>query len=254
MTSQHTQPDNQEQYTVHNQKLIVQILTDLAVQKTMITVSVNHGNDSCSTTVIAVDTENHAAYFDIGLDEAFNSRLLASHHVVFSKDDGLRTEWITTHLSAVRIKGGKALKIDLPRSLIHVQRREFIRLATPISHPVYCRIPFHDPANADENSELELTLVDISLGGIGVVVPDPFPPGMVEGSHLEGCKIGFPGIGEANLTLCINRVMPITTKDGSIKHRMGLEYIEPSRGNQGLIERYIAKLEREIVAAAKITR
>jgi hypothetical protein len=40
-------------------------------------------------------------------------------------------------------------------------------------------------------------------------------------------------------------------KDGSIKNRIGFQYIEPSRGNEGLISRYTYNLERLLMALAQ---
>jgi c-di-GMP-binding flagellar brake protein YcgR len=39
-------------------------------------------------------------------------------------------------------------------------------------------------------------------------------------------------------------------KDGAIKHRIGLQFISPSRGNEGLINRYTYNLERQAMAVA----
>lgn len=240
----------EEQYLVSNLKEIVQILTDLSKKKTMLKVSFNHGADECLTNVIAVDANNHAVYLDIGLDEAFNSRLLASHHVAFAKDDGVRIKWISAHVSLATLKDGKAIKIALPQKLMRLQRREYFRLATPIVNPVPCQIPIVDQTNADENKILEFTLVDVSLGGIGAITLNPLDPAFVIGASFNQCKISFPDIGVTSLTLQVRNITPITMKDGSIKNRIGFQYIEPSRGNEGLISRYTYNLERLLMALA----
>ena len=234
----------EEQYIVHNLKEITQILTDLSKKKSMLKVSFNHGVDECLTTIIAVDANNHAVHLDIGLDEAFNTRLMASHYVVFSKDDGIRIKWTSTHLSLATLKDGKAIKIALPKNLMRLQRREYFRLATPIINPVPCQIPVVDKTNADEDKILELTLADVSLGGIAAITPNPLDPAFVIGARFDKCKISFPDVGDTSLTLQVRNMMPITMKDGSIKNRIGFQFIEPSRGNEGLINRYTYNLER----------
>jgi c-di-GMP-binding flagellar brake protein YcgR len=240
----------EEQYHVSNLKEIVQILTDLSKKKTMLRVLFNHGADECLTNVIAVDASNHAVYLDIGLDEAFNSRLLASHHIEFSKDDGIRLKWTSAHVSLATLKDGKAIKIALPQKLMRLQRREYFRLVTPIVNPVPCQIPIVDQMNSDEDKIFELTLVDVSLGGIGTIAPNPLDPAFVIGANFDRCKISFPDVGVTSLRLQVRNITPITMRDGSIKNRIGFQYIEPSRGNEGLISRYTYNLERLLMALA----
>jgi c-di-GMP-binding flagellar brake protein YcgR len=247
---QQTTLSDDERYAVHNVKEIVQILSDLAEKQTMIHVAFNHGHDWCLTTVVDVDTKNHAVHLDIGRDELFNSKLLASHHVEFVIDEGIKIKWTSSNLSAVMLKDGKALRIALPHKLIRVQRREFFRLATPIATPVPCVVPYADEMNPDGESALDLTLVDASIGGIGATAADPLPSVFTEGAGFDGCKISFPGVGETSVTLRIKSIKPITMMDGVVRQRLGLEYVNPSRGNQGLIQRYTFNLERDAMMVA----
>ena len=240
--------DDDEQFIIQNQKQIIQILNDLAKHNEMLKVSFN--NDTCLTSVISVDAHDNVVYLDIGIDETFNNRLLASHHVVFSKDNGIRVKWISAHVSLATLKNGKAIKISLPQKLMRLQRREYFRLATPIVNPVPCVIPISDETNQDADRTLELTLYDVSLGGIGVITTDPLDERIVIGASFDKCKISFPDIGETSLTLRVCNITPITMKDGVIKHRVGLQFISPSRGNEALINRYTFNLERQAMAVA----
>jgi c-di-GMP-binding flagellar brake protein YcgR len=241
---------DEEQYLVHNAKEIIQILSDISKNKSMLKVSFNHGADECLTTIIAVDAKNHAVHLDIGLDNAFNSRLLVNNHVIFSKDDGIRIKWVSAHISAVTLPDGKAIKIALPQKLLRLQRREFFRLATPIVNPVPCQISIVDETNPDVERTLELTLADVSLGGIATIAPDPLDSVFVIGANFDQCKISFPDVGVTSLTLQVRNIASITTKDGVTKHRIGFQFIEPSRGNEGLINRYTYNLERLAMALA----
>jgi c-di-GMP-binding flagellar brake protein YcgR len=242
-------PD-EEQFFVHNHKEIIQILADLAKRHEMLKLSFNDHHDSCLTNVISVDAHNNAVYLDVGIDEAFNSRLTASHHVVFSKDDGIRIRWMSTHITLATLKDGKAIKIAIPQKLMRLQRREYFRLATPIVNPVPCVIPVSDAANPDLNGIIELTLLDVSLGGIGAIAADPLDELLVVGASFDKCKISFPEVGETSLTLQVRNITPIVPKEGVVNHRIGFQFITPSRGNAGLINSYTHKLERQAIAVA----
>ncbi len=240
--------NDEEQFIVQNQKQIIQILNELAKHHEMLKISFSH--DTCLTNVISVDAHNHVVYLDIGIDDAFNDRLLASHHVIFSKDDGIRLKWTSAQLTLATLKDGKAIKIALPQKLMRLQRREFFRLATPIVNPVPCIIPIPNVENPDEDRALELTLVDVSLGGVGVIAANPLDEVLVIGANFDKCRINFPEVGETNLTLQVRNITPVTMKDGATKYRVGLQFISPSRGNEGLINKYTFNLERQVMALA----
>jgi len=209
---------NEEQYIVHNPKEVTQILNDLVKHKSMIKVSFNHGADVYLTSIINIDAKTGMVYLDVGVDDEFNRRLLASNHVVFIKEDGVKIKWTSTHVAGVDLKDGKAIKISLPKDMVRLQRRDFYRFATPVANPVICRIPVPDVLNPEEEAILELTLVDVSLGGIGALVTAPLNPALVIGQALSGCKIGFPDVGETNLVLMVKNITEIHIQDAVTKY------------------------------------
>lgn len=242
--------EDEAQYIVHNPKEVMQILNDFVKLKTTLKVSFNHGADIYLTTIIAVDVRTNCVYLDISGDEAFNRRLLSSDHVLFCKEDGIKVKWTSSLVSEVILKDGKAIKISLPTDMVRLQRREFFRFATPIANPVVCRIPLLDEFNPEQERELELVLLDVSLGGIGALTSNPIDPVLMIGTRFDHCKISFPDVGVTNLTLRVRNITEMPMADGTVKQRIGLEYIEPSRGNEGLINRYVHILERQAIALA----
>jgi flagellar brake protein len=247
-----THTPEEEQFLIHNLKEIIHILTDLLKHKTMIKVLFNRGSDECLTTIIDVNEENNEVFLDIGLDESFNSRLNLSQHVMFVRDDGVKIKWFSEQVSVVSMTDGKAIKISLPAKLVRMQRRDFFRVQTPILNPVPCQIPISNTVSSDAGNILELILVDVSLGGIGVIANDPLHPAVVEGASFDGCKIIFPDMGMAHLTLQVKNVIPIPMKSGTTKYRIGMQYIEPSQGSESLIHKYTFNLERTSLANAHI--
>ena len=239
---------DEEKFIVHNQKEIIQILNDMAKTREMLKISFNH--NSCLTSVISVDMRENTVYLDIGVDEGFNSKLFASRYVTFSKDEGIKIRWTSEHVSLANLKDGKAIKIVVPKSLMRLQRREYFRLATPIANPVMCLIPVVDEKSPEEYRFIELTLIDASLGGIGVIASHPLDDKLVIGVSFDKCRINFPDVGETSLTLQVRNIHQVTLKDGVIKHRIGFQYISPSRANEGLIHRYTYNLERQAMALA----
>lgn len=232
-----------DRFLVRNEKEVAQVLNDLAKHKIMINASFNHGHDTFLTTVISVDDANRAVYMDIGLDENFNARLLASDHIIFSRDGGIRIRWTSSSVKRVKLKDGEAIKISLPKDLIRVQQREFFRMSTPTVRPIVCTIPQYG-ADGEELDPLELFLIDISAGGIGAYIPGDLPEVLDVGVVLEHCKIDFPELGKTDLTMKVRRVEHEQVREGVFRYHLGLEFDKLSRGNQALIQRYIFNLER----------
>lgn len=241
-----------ERFIVHNKLEVLQILNDLSKHKAIISGTFNHGRDVFVTTVIGVDYDKQVAYLDVGRDEEFNRRLLASPRTLFTYSGRIRVQWTSADIHTVNLSSGEALMIDLPSDLIRVQRREFFRLPTPIVNPVICRIPVGPPPQGDDVPEkiLELPLADISIGGICVTSLGSVDTVLTEGAEFHNCKMELPGVGATNLSLRIKRVSQSETKDGGVKFYLGMEFVNPSRGNQSLIQRYVFNLEREAAATA----
>lgn len=240
-----------QRYLVQNKKEILQILSDLAKHKTMLSVSFNHGTESFLTSVIAVDDVRQVAYLDIGRDEAFNARLIASSDAIFTNNDGIKIHWTSHNLRAATLKDGQAICIGLPHDLVRVQRREYFRHPTPARSPVICKIPMISEKDENPGDErfLAASLLNVSIGGVGIVAPGSSHQALSVGAQFDNCKIEFPGVGTTNLTLCVRCIRHIEMKNDTIQYHVGLEFINPSRGNQALIQRYTFILESESLVA-----
>jgi c-di-GMP-binding flagellar brake protein YcgR len=59
----------------------------------------------------------------------------------------------------------------------------------------------------------------------------------------------LPSVGTADLALR-NKWMRTVMKNDTVKHEVGMEFINPSPANQALIQRYMIKLEREHASMA----
>jgi c-di-GMP-binding flagellar brake protein YcgR len=241
-----------QRYLVTNTKEVLQILNGLIKSKTMLTASIDHGHNSFLTAVIAVDESKQLAYLDIGRDEEFNAHIAESKHITISNNDGIKIHWSSPILRIATLTDGQAICIGLPKDMVRVQRREYFRHPVPSRGTVICKMPYivKDASMQEEPKILELALVDISIGGIGVVAPSPLNEALSLGAHFDHCKIELPGVGTTDLTLCIRHIRHIEMLNGIVQNRIGLEFINPSRGNQALLQRYTFILESESIALA----
>jgi c-di-GMP-binding flagellar brake protein YcgR len=138
------------------------------------------------------------------------------------------------------LKGDHAFRILLPNQFVRMQRREHYRLAISTANPVKCSIPVDDRM-------IEVSLIDLSASGVGVSPVNPLDEQLVAEAEFTHCRIDFPDVGTTDLTLRIIQMIQVEQTNDLLKHRAGMEFVNPSRGNQALIQRYMSKLEREFM-------
>lgn len=248
MANQNT-AHNDEKFLTHHSVEIAQILNELAKNKTTLNLSFNYGKDQGLTTVIGVSRDKRFVYLDKSLDPGFNKRLLNSDSITISKTDGIKIRWSTKQLTEVRLKDGDAFKMVLPTRLYRFQRREFFRSLTPTIDPVLCYISYINPIDKTEES-LAITLVDVSLGGIGTLSDHLFSLLALE-KVFSRCSITLPHLGVLETSLCVKHITETVMLNGSKKFRVGFEFVGLSRNQERPLQQYVTQLEREALVLAK---
>lgn len=243
MTHHHI--ENSE-FALHNRKEIIFILEDLAKHRTPVNLDTHEGA-TLVTAVLGVHVESNQIFMDISSDEQVNRQIINSKHVSFVTQTGVKVRWHSTHLRLLALNDGRdAFAMHVPSVIERIQRREYFRLSTPQgSKAMICKIP------AEEDRIVEVPLLDISVGGVGISVRGELDPVFSKGAILEGCSIDFPEIGAVpvNLRVC-GKWVSINTKSGEQIHRIGLAFLSLSRGASNVIQRYMIQLEAEKISLA----
>jgi c-di-GMP-binding flagellar brake protein YcgR len=229
-------------FALHNRKEIVFVLEDLAKHRAAINLDTAEGV-GLVTTVLGVSSEGNHVYVDISADEQINEKITNSKHVSFVTQTGVKVRWYSTHLHLVELQDGDAFSMLVPAVIERVQRREYFRLSTPQgSHALICKIP-------TDTGDLEVIIVDISVGGIGISIRGEAPEVFSQGALFEGCSISLPLVGAVPANLEVRGVWKSTkTKSGEQMIRIGLKFEDLSRGAANVIQRYIIQLEAERIS------
>jgi c-di-GMP-binding flagellar brake protein YcgR len=146
-----------------------------------------------------------------------------------------------TEVSGALFEGGPALRIDIPETLIRLQRRDYYRMPTPVSNPVCVLIPMPEHMGGGSNM---FPLADISCGGIAIL-DNKHLLGNTIGNTYEGCRIDLPDSGSVSTALQIRSSLEMTLLNNKSNRRLGCQFIDISRGNLASVQRYITRLERE---------
>jgi c-di-GMP-binding flagellar brake protein YcgR len=226
-------------FTVSWKKEIVYILRAVMGNTELVSAYFNHGESFILTSIIDIDPDEELVFLDLGANEEANEKILDSEKIIFvTAHDKIKVQFVSNWIEKVRLEGQDVFRIELPKSLINLQRREYYRVTTPISNPLKCVVLMED------KRKVEMTVADISIGGVGVVLPPAdavVEPGMV----FNGCNLVLPEIGNIVATMEIRNVFEVTLRNGLKTKRAGCQFINLSANMQSMIQRYIIKVERE---------
>ncbi len=239
-----TQSIENSQFAIHNRKEIVFVLEDLIKHRTTITLDAG-GNVGLVTAVLAISANNEYIYLDVSTDEVINDKILASKHIKFSTQSGVKIRWHTTELRYVELRDGTAFEMPTPVMIERIQRREYFRLHTPQGNGgLVCNIPV-----GESEGQYNAAVLDMSVGGIGVSVRGEPPAFLFHGALLVNCSVNFPVAGKVSFNLKICGIIPYAkTKSGEQLYHFGMEFVDLSRSASNVVQRYMVQLESERIS------
>lgn len=231
--------DDESRFLIQSRMEITFILRAIMQAGEMVAIHFNSGRDNAITALLSVDEPRGHFVFDCPSDPAVLRRMLTASKVSFlSRQDRIKVRWDSTSAQEVSFQGRPAVRLPLPQTLLKFQRREFFRAELPIARPIKCTIPLA------EGGTIEVNLVDISLGGIGLTgFPATFP--LDAETELTGCTITLPDLGILAVTLAVRSTIEIERPDGKIVRRAGCKFVGLPATAENMIQRFIIRLERE---------
>jgi len=233
--------EKDKNFRIHTRADIQAILRDIMQRNTLVTVYFDQGNKFILTSILAIDSENEEMIIDYGINEKLNQKALSAKRVTFvTSQNRIKVEFVCENIKKILFEGNDAFMVNLPDSLVRMQRRHFFRVTTPSVHPLKCVIPL--PKDY-EFETAEVTLLDISCGGIAVIDHHPsisFDPGTI----FENCQILLPNVGTIITNIKVRNTYEITLRNGLACKRAGCEFIRLPANMFAMIQRYIVKLEQ----------
>jgi c-di-GMP-binding flagellar brake protein YcgR len=234
--------DNWHDYEVESRREIVALLRQIGEKHQLIRMLVKGEADVCVTSILEVDPETNTMVLDRSIDRGQNERIVAAGEVRCETSlDKIRILFSADALRPTQFEGNEALRADIPATLIRLQRREYYRMETPVSNPVRAIMPLPPELGAGTGV---FPLHDISCGGIAIL-DNKLQLGTTIGANLPNCRIELPEIGAVTVTLQVRNSLDMTLLNNKTNRRLGLQFVDISRGGMAGVQRYITKLERE---------
>lgn len=228
-----------ENYWLDHRPTIVRILQELQQQKAIVSLCLERGGDFLLSTIVDVDVDKGLLLLEQGVDQEFNQLILAAGKVLCSSThDQIHIEFNGTMLQSAKFGEEAVFQVAIPKDMLRLQRRQAYRLSISVVNPLTCLI------DLPEGRTLEATIVDISIGGIGILAYEG--KGLLHTNETyHGCRIELPGAGTYALSLQVCSTMDVTLRNGRTTYRAGCKFIDLPASVETEIQRYINRVERE---------
>jgi flagellar brake protein len=202
------------------------------------------GTVSYLTSILGYDSDAGVLFIDPSNDESINRRLIADGPLFLATSlDRIKVQFRLTHAAASAFAGRPALRAPFPEGILRLQRREYFRLATPVANPLRCIVSGTSPDGLPVRHELPL--IDISGGGVSLMVASELAPDFAAGSRYDNCLIQIPEEGALAVRLQVRNLFDVQTKSGAEYKRAGCEFIDLRGSQLSTLQRYITRIERE---------
>ncbi len=233
--------ENWHDYEIESRKEIVSLLRGIGDKNQLIRMLIQGEADVCVTSILEVDDQLDTVVLDSSIDPEQNKRILNSQGLSFETTlDKVRILFAAERVEPTVFEGNPAFKMSVPPTLIRLQRREFYRIATPVTNPVRVVIALPE----DMGGITTFPLADISCGGIAIL-DNKMLLGDAIGKEFPSCRIDLPEIGQVTTALQVRNSLDLTLLNNKTNRRLGCEFVNIQRGMLAYVQRYITKLERE---------
>lgn len=233
--------ENWHDYEIESRKEIIALLRSIGQKNQLIRMLIGSEADVCVTSILAVDEQQDSVYLDCSIDAEQNRRIAGAAELSFDTTlDKVRIVFGAARIDAVSFEGEPAFRISIPATLVRLQRREYYRIATPVTNPVRVLVPLPEELGGPTS----FPLADISCGGIAIL-DNRKVLGEAMGSIFENCRIDLPELGAVITALQVRNVLDMTLLNQKTNRRLGCEFSDIPRSMLANVQRYITRLERD---------
>lgn len=234
------QADDFAQYLLRERREISFVLRQLAARRCMITAYLGDTNRFMMSSVLSVSDDDKRLHLDVGNDEALNLEALSAGSLLcVTQLDKVKIQFSVSGQKLDRFERFPAFLAPTPEVLLRLQRREYYRMTAPASHSLVCRIPA-----PGQNSRVEARVVDISGGGVAVIVP-PADMNLSADQKYADCRLDLPDFGPVTATLRVRNIFRIANRSGTDMLRAGCQFEDLPTPMANAIQRYILRVERD---------
>lgn len=232
-------PDDLDAYTITFRREILFYLRQLINEGERVSVMFNEGRDALLTVLLDVDDDRNLLYLDWGGSEDTNERFLKARRSIFVANPlGVRNQFTAGAPREVSYKKRRAFAVAIPDRYVRLQRRDFFRLALPMTRRPPCRMTL-----GSAGEERTLSVIDIGLGGVGLESQEPTLP-LEIGQIVPRTVIDLKGPRPLHFDLEIRYIGQLTRGAKQTGH-FGCKFAGISGAQEHEIQKFITQIQRD---------
>lgn len=230
-------PEGLAEFRVDAPVEVQSLLKQLADGNVLLSLSSPTGA-TANATVWAIDAQRGLLSLSVdALDVQLQSLLECDEVVAVGYLDRIKLQFDLQDAVLVRGHNGSALNVRFPRELYRFQRRGSFRVRPLQNTRAVAQL--RHPAIPD--MALELRVVDVSIGGVALFVPEDVPP-IEPGVRLESVQVTLDADTHLTVSLMVHHVTLLHHESKGV--RLGCEMLRLGGEGERALQRYIDLTQR----------
>jgi c-di-GMP-binding flagellar brake protein YcgR len=234
-----TEDERRSKYFLRKRQQIIAMLRELARKSTNLSAYYRNGQRFIPTSIVAVIPKQDILTLERAASQLQHDEVLSEGSLFcVSKVDNVQLKFPLADIQESDSWGDTVYVAPFPDGIYRPQRRDFFRVSTPVLKPIVCSLIKHDIGAQ------KLTTVNISVGGICLIDPNPDHDYRL-GELLCEVVLELSGFGTIKTALKVRNITRISRTNGEKAFRIGCCFVDISMGDRTLIQRYLHKLQLE---------
>jgi c-di-GMP-binding flagellar brake protein YcgR len=233
-------------YRVSSKREIIALLSALMKENLRLTILLGNMSDEVTTSILHMDEDEEVMFLKPAHDPELNKAIVESDDIVFAANPrNALIKFSAKKVHRSQVEHFLALKVDIPDSLVRIQRREFFRIPIPSTSSLRCKIRF----TTDEGNFniVWAAVTNISAGGIRITDASAAIP-LKTNTIYDDCQLELGVAVTVPVRLKVRSSKKEAQPNEKYIHHLGCEFIETPRAVLANIQRCILQLERELNA------
>ena len=241
-------PASQNEFRVADRNVIGAILKQLLDAQVRVNLNDSSGN-VVGATLWSIDPGHDQLSLHVDpLDPQLAALLELDEAVLVGYMESIKLQFELRELVLVHGAEFSVLRCHLPRELFRFQRRSSFRVrplsrGTPLARLLNFPHPSPDPNATPTTAELVLRVLDMSIGGCALFLPDdvPVPPA---GSVLEWVEITLDTETQFHVDLRLQHVTALSPDARGV--RLGCEFVDAEPETLRALQRFIDHTQKRL--------
>ncbi len=229
-------------FQIQSRDEILSILSAIKKADQVLNLVVEDGKESVITSILDIDRTNNRLIIDSAPSTVANHRIVESGNMSFEcAMENVGILFFASRAEPCVHENLPALRIEIPLTMIRLQRRASFRVSVPSTGQLQCEV---DIPLDEAGKTLLAKLLNVSRGGIALIDERRVLDNTV-GRIYKHCRIYLPGKTMIETTLQIRNSKELQLPNGESGRCLGCSFIDLPSSMLTALQRYITKLEIE---------